>query len=134
MRLESTKHVTMPALANELGRHKTTVIRAVVRWQQKTGSRVLVGRAGGKQRRFLLVPKDAECFKSWYRDYPSTMMSDTTVDKEDLKTRLDEIDAELEEINDGIMDLQDRITDLKKERGRIAGKLDDLIDEEKNET
>jgi hypothetical protein len=63
-------YVTMTALATELGRHKSTMTRAVARWEKEAGSRALVNRAGGKQARHLLTSADAEAFKAWYLDYP----------------------------------------------------------------
>ncbi len=64
------KYVPMQDLAARLGRDKSTILRAIKRWEREAGPRIVAARDGGEQRRFLLEQQDAERFVSWYRDAP----------------------------------------------------------------
>jgi hypothetical protein len=63
-------HVTVKDLVKQTGRHKTTMILALERWEKECGKHTLLARAGGRQKRLLLTQQDAEEFLIWYFDYP----------------------------------------------------------------
>jgi hypothetical protein len=64
-------HVTAKDLAAKTGRHRSTMILGLRRWQNEVGKQhTRLARAGGRHKRLLLTPKDAAEFLTWYRDDP----------------------------------------------------------------